>query len=88
MCYLAKKFINELRRTQPELGITNEDVLCIQIAALCFNMGHGPFSFLFQDLFRQQIAEQEDISPMVSDKWDKTLNNYCIDNRTSICLYV
>lgn len=65
MCYLAGEFINELRRNQPELGITDSDVLCIQVAALCFNLGHGPFSFLFQDLFRPQVAEEKEKNDLI-----------------------
>ena len=38
-CYIAGEYIRMLKRKQPELGITEKDVLRIQIAALCRNLG-------------------------------------------------
>jgi hypothetical protein len=37
-CYIAGEYIRMLKRKQPELGITDKDVLHIQIAALCRNL--------------------------------------------------
>ncbi len=32
--YLAKRFVTEIANNQPELGITKEDILCIEIAGM------------------------------------------------------
>ena len=37
--YIAGKMIETLREKQPELGITEEEVLCVQIAGLCHDLG-------------------------------------------------
>lgn len=33
--YLARSFVRRLRKNQPELGITDVDVLCVEIAGFC-----------------------------------------------------
>ena len=41
VCYLAGKMMETLREKQPELelDITDEEVLCVQIAGLCHDLG-------------------------------------------------
>ena len=60
MYYLAGEYVKQLQRKQPELNITNSDVLCVRIAALCYNLGHGPFSHTF-DLFLNEICQEQHI---------------------------
>ncbi|KAI1726709.1 HD domain-containing protein [Ditylenchus destructor] len=45
---LADLFVKELSQMQPELGITTADQLCVVIAALIHDIGHGPFSHLYE----------------------------------------
>ncbi|XP_070560518.1 uncharacterized protein [Ptychodera flava] len=49
-CFLALKLVRHLKDNyQNTLGITKEEGLCVGLAALCLDLGHGPFSSLFED---------------------------------------
>ncbi|XP_019862173.1 PREDICTED: deoxynucleoside triphosphate triphosphohydrolase SAMHD1-like [Amphimedon queenslandica] len=64
MYYLAGKYVKQLQRKQPDQDITESDVLCVQIAALCYNLGHGPFSHIF-GLFLKEVF------PNGNKPWEK-----------------
>ncbi|PIO56341.1 hypothetical protein TELCIR_22260, partial [Teladorsagia circumcincta] len=49
--WLAFKFVELLKR-DTSLNITGQDHLCVSLAALCHDLGHGPFSHLFDGAFR------------------------------------
>lgn len=48
VAYLAEQLVTTLRQNQPELGITDVDVVCVSLAGLCHDLGHGPFSHLWE----------------------------------------
>lgn len=47
--HLGKILIESLQKNQPELNITDNLIELIQIAGLIHDIGHGPFSHLFDD---------------------------------------
>lgn len=49
--HLAKKWMKRFQRKQPELQITDEEVLLCEIAGLCHDLGHGPLSHAFEKNF-------------------------------------
>uniref|UniRef100_A0A8C2B4K7 HD domain-containing protein n=1 Tax=Cyprinus carpio TaxID=7962 RepID=A0A8C2B4K7_CYPCA len=55
VAHLAGCLLKTLQEKQPDLNITKKDFLCVQIAALCHDMGHGPFSHLFDGKFIPEV---------------------------------
>lgn len=39
VAHLAGELVTTIKRNQPDLGITDDDVLCVMIAGLCHDLG-------------------------------------------------
>uniref|UniRef100_M4BQJ5 HD/PDEase domain-containing protein n=1 Tax=Hyaloperonospora arabidopsidis (strain Emoy2) TaxID=559515 RepID=M4BQJ5_HYAAE len=59
VAHLAQKMIESIRSHQPWLSVTVQDVTCIKVAGLCHDLGHGPFSHVFDGLFLDQLRKQK-----------------------------
>eukprot|EP00758_Cryptobia_borreli_P009896 Tbor_TRINITY_DN5521_c4_g1::TRINITY_DN5521_c4_g1_i1::g.13019::m.13019 len=66
--YLAKSFLDTLRHKQPEMGISDEDVECAMLAGLCHDLGHGPFSHLFEDVIVKKVGVTDFCHEKMSEK--------------------
>ena len=55
VAHLAQTLCENLRRRQPKLEITAKDVVCVKLAGLLHDLGHGPFSHLYDGELRKQL---------------------------------
>lgn len=46
VAHMSARVVRTIKNNQPELGITEKDVLCVKIAGLCHDLGHGKSSIL------------------------------------------
>ena len=81
MCYLAGKLVETLKTRQPELNIDDKDVLCVKMAGLCHDLGHGPFSHMFDSLFIPQAR------PDCRWKVNDTKYKHILRNKHHVLLY-
>ena len=73
-CHLASRFMEHLDSNQPELKITPEQKQIVIIAALCHDLGHGPYSHLFEQAIKP-------INPEWShEEMSGTLLKYIVEN--------
>jgi HD superfamily phosphohydrolase len=55
VAHLAEKMARALMSRQPELELTEIDVACIKVAGLCHDLGHGPFSHVYDGVFIKRM---------------------------------
>ena len=57
-----------LRSHQPELNITDADILSVKVAGLCHDLGHGPFSHVYDGVFIKKM-HPNGVSTASGAKW-------------------
>ncbi|CAM4454622.1 unnamed protein product [Leuciscus chuanchicus] len=72
VAYLSGCLVKTLHDNQPELKITKQDFLCVQIAGLCHDLGHGPLSHVFDVLVIPKAKEKKierGLPDDIPEKW-------------------
>ena len=63
VAHLAGFMARHLAKSQPELEIDEADVLCVELAGLVHDLGHGPFSHMFEEFMSEA-------TPPNAPKWE------------------
>lgn len=79
VAYLAELQCRKIQTKQPQLGCTGKDVLCVKLAGLLHDIGHGMFSHSYEDFVHQfptylkklplSIQQQYEEYPQVGENW-------------------
>ncbi|KAJ1651149.1 hypothetical protein IWQ61_008221 [Dispira simplex] len=75
--YLAGNLITRFQETQPELAITERELRCIQVAGLCHDLGHGPFSHVFDSIIIPTLMPG---STWTHEQGSEMMFNYLVDD--------
>ncbi|PNF38244.1 hypothetical protein B7P43_G11616 [Cryptotermes secundus] len=75
VCHLAGKMVDALRKSCNDQSIvTDDEKLCLEIAGLCHDLGHGPFSHTWEkfiDVARNKEGMSETSGAVVSWKHEE-----------------
>ena len=82
--YLSGCLLTNIKNNQPELNITNRDIVLMQIAGLCHDLGHGCFSHLFDSYFLKNKLHDTPLSLYINHEYRSTIIVRYIINKYSI----
>ena len=67
---LANFLCRRIKHDQPSLETTDKDVLCVTLAGLLHDVGHGPFSHIFEK-FRKEVDSDIANNPSTEELYNK-----------------
>ncbi|XP_068118219.1 deoxynucleoside triphosphate triphosphohydrolase SAMHD1-like [Hyperolius riggenbachi] len=85
VAHLAGQLVQVLHDRQSELNIDQKDILCVKIAGLCHDLGHGPFSHMFDNNFMaDRNFKHESVSVKMFDHLIQSIGLQCIMKEFSL----
>jgi deoxynucleoside triphosphate triphosphohydrolase SAMHD1 len=63
VAHLAERMCKSIKEEQPNLGATDKDVLCVKLAGLLHDIGHGPYSHLYETFRHEALPNYLKANP-------------------------
>jgi HD superfamily phosphohydrolase len=76
---LAGKVGIHLQSEQPTLGITDKDILCLRMAGLCHDLGHGPNSHVYESFLKAVYKNEHDHPELYEERDRQFKSEFGID---------
>jgi len=74
VAHLATLAVDTIRFYQPELMLTERQVVWAAIAGLCHDVGHGPFSHVWESILRFLCAQENDATAVTDSAPSQTVS--------------
>lgn len=93
VAHLAEKMCRNIKSEQPALGATEKDVLCVKLAGLLHDLGHGPFSHLYEEFRLHRLPRFLETHPELKEQYDDCIDytvpdHWCHEDSSLIMLDV
>ena len=76
---LAGKVGIHLQSEQPTLGISDKDILCLRMAGLCHDLGHGPNSHVYESFLKAVYKNEHDHPELYEERDRQFKSEFGID---------
>lgn len=75
--HISSELINKFKYSQPELNITEREINILKLSGLLHDIGHGPFSHVFDNVFIPMVNKDTNYS---HEKMSIDMIDYMIDD--------